>query len=151
MAIVNRDLGVSQQRTDYHVQLTTAVAASAGVGYVVMNVPYPCQINAINYAANGISGTPSISVDIKRFVVGAGVTTLVTALGGTQAVLAYGTSGAFGMSLPAVSSTLMQLQTGDAIVVNQLFSGGNVAIGGMDFAIVLQALQDFKSQYNLTT
>lgn len=150
MSICNRDLSLGQQRQDYHTARTLGVAASAAVSYVLMNVPYPSALSGINIAAVSISGAPQIAIEVRRFVVGAGATTLVAALGGTQTILAYGTSGAMSVSLPSVGSTLVQLQTNDMIVATALFGAGNVAIEA-DIAICINALQDFKSQYGLTS
>ncbi len=151
MAIINRDLDVSQQKMDYQVSLSqTAVAASAGINYVCFTAAYPCVVRAINIAAATVSGTPSLSFNTNRFIVGAGSTVLAN-VGATTALLAFGTSGSVGVSVPAQSSTLALLSAGDTVVMTALFSAGNVALGGFNATIVVQALQDIKSYFNVAT
>lgn len=150
MAIVNRDLDVSQQQMDYHSKFNTAVAASAGNSYIGYRAAYPCTIKQIALAAEAVSGTPSLSFSLQRFVVGAGSTTY-TGVGATTAVLAYGTSGAVSVSMAAAGSTLLNMNSNDLLIVNQLFSGGNVALTGLEVTVVVQALQDIKQYFNVAT
>lgn len=141
MAIVNRDLDASQQKEAFAAVLSTAVAASAGISYNAVQVPYPCTLKAVSIAAGSISGAPQIAIDVKRWTSG-GVTT-IPYVSSTLAVLAYGASAAY-QTVTLNGSTLVNLQAGDVIVVNQLFSGGNVAVGGAVVTAVVQAVQDIK-------
>ncbi len=147
MAIANRDLGSSEQKHAFGTALSTAVAASAGISYHVAQVPYPCTLKSVSVAAASISGAPQVAIDIKRWTAG-GVTT-IPYVSSTLAVLAYGASAAY--QLPVLNgSTLVNLQAGDVIVLNQLFSGGNVAIGGAVVTAVVQAVQDIKTWFGST-
>lgn len=146
MAIVNRDLDVTQQKIEHSTIVTTSVAASAGVNFPVWMAPYPCVLKAVEVAAQGISGAPNAAIDIYRFIVGTGATTILS-VGNTLAVKAIGTSGPQGFSLAAAGSTLLQLATGDVVILNQLFSGGNVAIDKAVVSVVTQPSQDIKSHW----
>lgn len=146
MAIVNRDLDVSEQNKTLSSVITTSVAASAGQSFHAVQVPWPCTLKAVVFAANSISGSPVVNVDIKRWTSG-GVTTIPGA-GLSLAILAYGASSAMqSVSLVASGSTLLSLQAGDVITVNQLFSGGNVSAANMVVSCVVQALQDIKQSF----
>lgn len=148
MAIVNRDLGQTEQMRGLASVLSTSVAASAGSSFHVAQVPYPCTLMAISVAANTVSGAPVVSCDIKRWS-GAGVTT-ISNVGTSLTVTAHGISTAYqSMSMAAAGSTLLSLQAGDVIVINQNFSGGNVAVGNAVFSAVVQATQDFKQFFGL--
>lgn len=146
MAIVNRDLDASEQKQDYHSKFTTAVAASAGQTYIAFKAAYPCTIKNVSLAADGVSGAPSVVLALQRFIVGSG-STLIPGVGATTAVLAFGTSGAVGVSLAANGSTLLNMQTNDCLIVNQLFSGGNVSLSGLEVTAVVQATQDIKQYF----
>lgn len=147
MAIANRDLGSSEQKHALINILSTAVAASAGISYNVVQVPYPCTLKNVVVAAGSISGAPQIAIDIKRYT-STGVTTIPYA-STTLAVLAYGASTA-AQAVVLSGSTFVNLQMGDVIVVNQLFSGGNVAIGNAVITAVVQASQDIKTWFGST-
>lgn len=148
MAIINRDLGSSQQMRDFQNVITTTVGASAGAGFHAVQCPFPCTLKAVAVAANSVSGAPVIAIDIKRWS-GAGVTTIAYA-GSTLTVTAHGISTAYqSVSLAAAGSTLLSLQAGDVIVVNQLFSGGNVSAANMVVTAVLQATQDIVEHFGV--
>lgn len=148
MAIVNRDLGQTEQMRTLASVLSTSVAASAGSSFHAAQVPYPCTLMGIDVAANSVSGAPVISCDIKRWS-GAGVTTIAN-VGQSLTVTAHGISTAYqSMSMAAAGSTLLNLQAGDVIVINQNFSGGSVAAGNMVVTAVVQAIQDFKQSFGL--
>lgn len=151
MGLCNRDKDVSEQLSTVGANLNTAVAASAGISYDVATIAFPCELRYINVAAESISGAPLVNFQVKRFLTGAGVTTLGTLIGATTSIPAFGTSGAFSVSLLAQGNTLLQLQTGDKIVMNQLFSGGNVGSNRCAVNIVVKALQDIKEHFGLTS
>ena len=148
MAIVNRDLDASEKKQDYQSKFTTAVAASAGQAYIAFKAAYPCTLKQISIAADGVSGTPSLHFALNRFIVGSGATT-IPGVGATTAVLAFGTSGAVGVSMAANGSTLLNLQTNDCVLVQQLFSGGNVSAVGLEVTVVVQAAQDIKQYFGV--
>lgn len=142
MAIVNRDLDSSEKNRTVDSSVVLAVAASAGVDYPFAVVPYPATLKAVTVAALGVSGSPFAQLAIVRNTAG-GATTIVTGVASSLAIQAAGTSGAQAMSLAAPGSTLLALQSGDVLVMRQLFSGGNVASIAAITA-VLQATQDIR-------
>lgn len=146
MAVVNRDLNPSEQMIDLSAVVTTTVAASAGQTFQAIQVPWPCILQRVALAPNTISGAPTVAIDIKRFTA-AGLTQIAY-VSTTLAVTAFGLSAAYqSISLAGPGTTLAQLQAGDVICVNQLFSGGNVAAGNMVVTAVLQATQDIKQHF----
>lgn len=150
MAIVNRDKNVTEQMETFSGIITTTVAASAGISFHTVQAPYPCTLKAVAVAANSVSGAPVIGIDIKRWS-GAGVTT-ISYVGSTLTVTAHGISTAYqSVSLAASGSTLLSLQSGDVVVVNQLFSGGNVSAANMVVSVVLQATQDIKEHFGVNS
>ena len=149
MAIVNRDLDFSEQMKSISAVLSTAVGASAGQSFFVAQVPWPCALRGLAVAAASVSGAPICSLDIKRFT--AACVTTISNVGTSLAVVAHGLSAPYQMmSIAAASSTLVQLQAGDVLVLNQNFSGGNVAVGGAAVTACVQALQDIKQFFNIT-
>lgn len=151
MAIVNRDLDVTQQIVTYQEgNLSTTVGASATNSYLIAQAPYPCTLRSVNFSANAISGAPVISVSIKRFTAG-GVTT-IPYVGSTLAVTAFGLSAAYqSVSLAASGSTLLMLQTGDGVLLVQEFSGGNVATSSAVASVSLQATQDYTEHFGINS
>lgn len=150
MAIVNRDKDITEKIEFCQNVITTTVAASAGLSFHAAQVPYPCTLRSVNVAANSVSGTPVIAVDVKRWS-GAGVTT-ITFVGSTLTVTAHGISTAYqSVSLAASGSTLLSLQAGDVIVVNQLFSSGNVSAANMVVTASIQAIQDYKEHFGIVS
>lgn len=141
MAIVNRDLGSSEQTHMLGEIVSTAVAASAGISYQVCQVPYPCTLKSVAVAAQTISGAPVMALDLKRWTSG-GVTT-IPYISTTLAVLAYGASAAY--QTFSLVTTAYALQAGDVLVLNQQFSGGNVATSNSVITTVVQATQDIKT------
>lgn len=150
MAIVNRDKNITEQIETFGTVLTTTVAASAGLSFHAVQAPYPGILRAVNIAANAVSGTPVITVDVKRWS-GAGVTTILS-VGSTLTVTPHGISTAYqSVSLVAVGSTLAQLQAGDVVVINQSFSSGNVSVSNAVVSVSIQALQDMKEHFGIVS
>ncbi len=150
MAIVNRDKNITEQMETFSAVVTTTVAASAGQTFHVIQAPYPGLLKSIDFAANSISGTPLVTAEIKRWS-GAGVTSIV-GIGGTLTVTPHGISTAYqSMSLAAPGSTLLSLQAGDVIVVNQQFSGGNVSAANMVVSVIIAATQDYKEHFGVVS
>ena len=149
MAIVNRDLDVSEQMKPFGAVLSTSVGASAASSFQVAQMPYPGILKGLAVAAASISGAPVVSLSVKRWSAG-GVRT-IPYVGSTLAVLAIGASAPYQMiPLGANGSTLLSLQAGDVITVVQEFSGGNVAIGNGVFTAVVQPVQDIVKFFNIT-
>ena len=148
MAIVNRDKDVSEKMECFSSVQNITVGASAGAAFFVAQAPYPGTLRAVSFAAQSVSGAPQVAIDIVRFV-GTGVTT-VPYLSTTLALTATGITTAYmSISLAGPGSTLVQLQAGDVIKVNALFSGGNVAAANCVVTAVIQATQDIKEHFGL--
>lgn len=148
MAIVNRDLDVSQQIQEFGAVLNTTVGASAALNFFVAQMPFPATLKGVAVAANSISGAPQVSVSIQRWT--AGGATVIPYVGSTLAVLAHGASAAYQMvPMATAGSTLLNLQAGDVVVLKQEFSGGNVAIGNAVVTVAVQALQDIKKHFDI--
>lgn len=142
MAIVNRDLAPSQQLWFFNSTLNLNVGASAAIGHHLAEMPFPGTLKAVALAARAISGSPVLSVGVKRFT-SAGVTTIAF-VGATLAPAAYGASA---YSTQVFSVTSFALQTGDVVICNAAFEGGNVAADGSCVSVVVQATQDIKSYF----
>ncbi len=149
MAIVNRDLDVSEQIVDFSNVISTSVGASAASNFFVLQMPWPATLKGVAVAAASISGAPQVSVSITRWT--AGGATVIPYAGSTLAVLAYGASAAYQMiPMATAGSTLLNLQAGDVVTLKQEFSGGNVAIANAVVTVCVQALQDIKKHFNIT-
>ncbi len=146
MAIVNRDKDVSEQKVSACSVFAASVGASAGANFHLWMAPFPCEVKAVAVSASGISGAPTASINNLRFVVGAGATQIL-GIGATLTVLANGTSGPQTFTMGTAGSTIMQMQAGDILVYNQLFSGGNVASANTTVSVVVKKLQDIVSHW----
>jgi len=146
MAVVNRDLDPSQQRLNWlNVAGTQSVV---GVSAILALGIAPCamQVLAVAVEASGLSGSPTAGIQIQRFVVGSGLTTILVNGSSLLTVQAYSTSGAQAMVLPAAGSTLVQLLRGDQL--QMITSAANTAASYVVEAVV-QVLQDVKSDFGL--
>jgi hypothetical protein len=146
MAVVNRDLDPSQQRLNWlNVAGTQSVV---GVSAILALGIAPCamQVLAVAVEASGLSGAPTAGIQIQRFVVGSGLTTILVNGSSLLTVQAYSTSGAQAMVLPASGSTLVQLLRGDQL--QMITSTANTAASYVVEAVV-QVLQDVKSDFGL--
>lgn len=149
MAVCNRDLDISEADRVFAGIVSTSVGASAASSFFVSQMPYPGTLKALSVAALSVSGAPVVSLDLKRFT-SAGVTT-VASLGSGLTLIAHGTSQAYQlMTLATSGSTLLMLQAGDVLVLNQNFSGGNVGAAQCVVTAVVQAVQDIKSFFGTT-
>lgn len=148
MAIVNRDLDISEQTRVLSAVVSTSVGASAASNFFVAQLPYPATLKGVAVAANSVSGTPQVSVSIQRFTA-AGATVIAYA-GSTLAVVAHGTSVAYQtVTMATAGSTLLNLQAGDVVILKQEFSGGNVAISNAVVTVSVTALQDVKKFFDI--
>lgn len=134
MAIVNRSLDSSEQKDARTVNLRGTVT---GKSDVLFHCPYPVSLVSAKSVAVGLSGAPTVALNINRFVVGAGDTSIPLAAALT--LVAVGTSGPQSFT---VTSTAL-LQAGDRLVATQ--AGTNAACEQLAVAIVIQALQDYKT------
>jgi hypothetical protein len=99
------------------------------------------QIQTAKAYAAGLSGAPTSTLYVERFVVGTGGSTF--AVGGALTHSAFGTSGIQSYSLPASGSSLLDCQAGDVIRV--LTAGSNAALGELMVDIVLKNVADIKT------
>jgi hypothetical protein len=142
MAIANRELDSSQKQ-----QVEVLTVGSPGTvtakEYHFYQAPQPLQINNAYSSCLTLSGTPTGTLKLKRFIVGSGATTI--SISGALTHTIFGTSGVQQLSMPAVGSSLLQLQTNDLLV--WVAAGSNAAVENLSVAVVLQAIQDIKSWF----
>lgn len=147
MPIQNRDNGLSQQREVLSARVATPVT---GESYALINVPFPCNVQAAYFGAQGLSGSPQYNLRAVRFTSG-GQTTINLGISNIIVAAAVGISGgAQGWSgLATLGSTLLQLQAGDVLVLGT--AGTNAAARDLAVSIVVQKSQDIVQHFALTT
>lgn len=143
MAIVNRDLDVTQQRIAF--ETTPGVIGVSTLIHVGI-VNCASQLLVVAHTAFGLSSTPTVGVQIQRFVVGAGLTTIPLNGSSLLTIAAFSTSGIQTQTLPASGSTLLQLLKGDEI---QLVTSTASSAATYVVQAVTQILQDVKSDYGV--
>lgn len=140
MAIVNRDLDVSQQPKVIH---TTIGALATGITTLVALVPNACAVVSAGLKAFGLSGSPQYSLNVLRAttngptLIGLGMT--LTGVGGLSAAAQNFTLIGAGASVP--------LQMGDVLMLNSGVS--NTAVTGLILTTVLQPLQDVQTYFGV--
>lgn len=144
MALVNRDKDATEQRYVFTYNAPTVV----GVSLLIHLGIAPCAGQILQVATNafGLSGSPILGVQIQRFVVGSGLTTIPVNGSSLLTITALSTSGMQTQVLPAAGSTLVQVLKGDDIQL--ITSGANTAANYVCEAVV-QILQDIKSDYGV--
>lgn len=140
MGIINRTLDASEQKEVIDRRIGGTVT---GTAYPIYTAAYPSTISDARAVALGLSGTPTSTLGIQRFITGVGATTIT--VGGALTAVAFGTSGLQRFSLPATGSTLLNLQTGDVLTVTA--AGTNAALVSLQVTVVAQAIQDVKSYF----
>lgn len=144
MAICNRDLDVSGQKEVLQAKIGPVVT---GASVTIVDVPSPCTLRGIFVSAFGLSGAPQWNFEIQRF---AGGVTTIDVSASNMIVQAFGTSGVVGHSgLVAAGSSLLSLLAGDKIQITS--SVANTAVENAHVGVVVQKVQDFVSQYGLTS
>lgn len=143
MGVINREKDITEKVDNWDIQ-TAVVGVSQLIQ--VTNVPYQGQLMRVVTSAFGLSGVPILGLQIQRFIVGVGLTTIPLNGSSLLTVSAFSTSGLMTHAIPALSSTLSQLQAGD-----QLQIVTSVANSAATYAAnaVIMCLQDFKTQYSL--
>ncbi len=148
MAVVNRALDVSQKEREYSAQFGafSTGASNAAVSVPIAMIPYPATLVAARAAATGSSGSPTLDLSIKRFIVGSGSTAY---LGGftTLALQNVGTSGILSVTIAAAGSTALGLLAGDVIYGS--FAGQDSAVTGLAVSIVINATQSIRTHFGL--
>lgn len=140
MGIINRTNDASEQKESLRVELN---ATGTGIDYPVALIERPQVITDARVASLGMSGAPTSTLKIQRFIAGAGNTTI--AISGALTVAAYGTSGYQQYSLPAVGSSLLYLQKGDLLVATT--GGSNAGLVSQLVDVVVQNVADIKTWY----
>lgn len=143
MAIVNRDLDSTQQRW-----IMDSQPGVVGVSSLIQLGLVPCaaQLLVVAHAAFGLSSAPTVGVQIQRFVVGSGLTTMALNGSSLLTISALSTSGMQTQVLPAAGSTLLLLQKGDAV---QLVTSTANSAATYAVEAVVQVLQDVQSTYGV--
>jgi len=141
MGIINRTMDLSEQKEAIVVSTTLPVN---GTEVLLPPMSRNVTITDVKTSLLGFSGAPTVHLRALRFIAGTGGSSF--AIGTSFAVTAFGTSGYMSYSLPAVGSTLLNLQKGDALVL--IHGGGTgAACTTSTVEIVVQNMQDIKSWY----
>lgn len=141
MGIINRSLGESEQKIDWQCDVSPMVTSQT---YVLAISPFgPAQLYGAQICATGLSGSPSVSLWIQRFVAGAGVTSIN--IGGSLTLQAFGTSGIQSMTM--INSVTNVIQQGDLLMLST--SGSNTAAVQTQVTLTIRSLQDIKSHFGL--
>lgn len=135
MPIINREFDASEQIVAENVSLTTTVT---GKDYAAYIAPRPQLITNLKFAATGVSNAMTMALWVQR----AGVS---AAIGGALTLQNVGTSSIQSYSLPATGSSLLVLQTGDALSLKTAVSNG--AADGVMICLVVKNLQDIKNNF----
>lgn len=141
MAIINRTMDASEQK---EAKTVTVLNPVNGSEVIIGPIERACTISDVKVSLLGISGAPTVFLRGLRFIAGTGGSSF--AIGSSFAVTAFGTSGYLSYSLPAVGSTLLNLQKGDVVVVNH-GGGTGAACTTSTVEVVLQNIQDIKTWY----
>lgn len=139
MAVTNRAEDPSQQRKMVDISIG---AFATGATSVLWQIPFNCVLNAIQVAAFGISGTPTVAVVNNRFIVGTGSTALTVATGTSNALVAFGTSGV-GSSGILVGASFINLLANDVLMIQ--LGGTTSAVTGLSGNMVVTPIQDVVS------
>lgn len=137
MGILNRTLDASQQKELIE---ATFLAAATGKDLIVHKAPCAQVITDAKSTCVGLSGAPTSTLKLQRFVVGAGLTTI--SISGALTHTAIGTSGSQTYSLPAAGSSLLVLAAGDFLVATT--GGTNAGTEQSVVHLVVQNVPDIK-------
>jgi hypothetical protein len=140
MGIANRELDITEQKDLVECLITNTTVST---DYVLHKAPRAQLLTDALAVAVGLSGSPTSTLKIQRFVVGAGLTTI--SISGALTHTAIGTSGSQRFSLPATGSSLLQLNAGDFVVATS--GGANTGAVQLMIDLVVQNIQDFKAWY----
>lgn len=138
MGIINRTLDVTQQKVVVESNIDGTIT---GRVYPVYVAPRAQTLVDVRNTALGLSGAPTMSLFLNRFVVGTGAQSF--AVGGALTVSAFGTSGSQQYSLPAVGSSLLAMQSGDWLSVKA--GASNAALDEDMVSMVVQNIADIQT------
>jgi hypothetical protein len=146
MAIVNRDLDVSQQKEV--IQYAAAGAVATGATALVAVMPFPGALQSVTPVAYGVSNAMQVTVYFERWLA-AGLTLINT--GVSNIILQnLSASGAVGFSgLATQGSSLLQFQTGDVLRITTSVANGNAL--GLALNFVVKKLQDVVSHNGVSS
>lgn len=148
MAIVNRDLDVSQQKEVHNWVSNFASGISYGLGLasgvtikITGPMAYPGTLVGAQAVAIGVSGAPQVSFHIFRpgngnTVIALGISNCVVINGISNAVTSYS-------GLAATGSTLLNFQRGDIFMITTV--GANTACAELAVQLVVKKTQDIVS------
>ncbi len=142
MSITNRTKDISEQKDLIIAGNDYSGTATAGIYPIYVAPRAQTLVDAKNMAL-GLSGAPTMSLFLNRFVVGTGAASY--AIGGALTVSAFGTSGYQTYSLPATGNSVLALSAGDFITVKA--GGSNAALTSNVIELVVTNIQDFKSWF----
>ena len=149
MAIVNRDLDVSQQKDVYQYVsnfVGSTTVSTGATGWIGM-VPYPGVIQSARLGAQGLSGAMLVALQVLRFANGG--TSIAVSIS-NMVCFDSGLSGIQGYSgLAAEGSTLLQLQAGDILQFQT--SGANTAARVLLLEVVVKKTQDIVSHNGVSS
>lgn len=138
MGIINRTKDVTEQKEVVSVLIDDTIT---GRVYPVYKAPRAQTLVDVRNDCLGLSGAPTMSLFLNRFVVGTGGQSF--AVGGALTASAFGTSGSQQYSLPASGSSLLAMQSGDWLSVKA--GGANAALTDNMIELVIQNIQDIKT------
>lgn len=139
MAIVNRDLDQSQQRTEVNENLGSL---ATGVTRHVCLISAPAILETVRVSAQGVSNAMQLAFEVIRGAgssgIPIGISNLVLQNRSVSGVVSFS-------GLAAAGSTLLSLAAGDVIQVVSSVTNGNAT--DLALSIVLRKSQDIISQW----
>lgn len=133
MAFINRDKDVSEKNFIQSVNIKSTVT---GKNDNVFNAPAPVSAIKAQIIAVGLSGAPTATISLRRFVAGAGETFIP--LGAALTLQAVSTSGPQSYTFSTTA-----IQANDTLCVQH--GASNAAAEQVMVSIVMQAAQDYRS------
>jgi hypothetical protein len=145
MAIVGRDLDVSERKETFTYASGASSVVVSGISLPIGLVPYPCTIESIRFYAEGVSAAMQVAPFVNRFVAGAGLTSIQ--IGISNAILQnVSVSGIIGHSgLAATGSSLLNLAANDVLAFQTSVS--NSAARVLMIEVVVRKTQDIVSVF----
>lgn len=147
MAVHNRTLGGTEQRKALTFENFELTLTSGDTG-VIMYIPYPCNLEALNVAAFAVASSPFLLFNVQRFIPGTGAT--VFAIGTTFTPRSFGTSGVLTGLGVTLSASIPSGASGIPLMANDVIgyqvggTGGTCLIDGLVGAAIVQPSQDVK-------
>jgi hypothetical protein len=140
--VQNKDKDASEQRNVYSFNSVAAVGTVLSIPLGVVGSSQTIICGQI--ASTGLSGSPTGSLQISRFIVGTGSTLITPMSASILTIVTYGTSGA--QALPASIGSCYGLLSGDELI--WLTATANTA-ASYSINIVTQQLQAVRTDYGV--